>query len=155
MITVVTPSSPLAIATRSSWRNAIATSLRVAVAPFAVHLAALRGGDAVADELYRALNAAGLDVLYDDRDERPGVKFADADLIGAPIRATVGERSLAAGGVELRARTTAASTAAGWPPEGAIVRIADASTELQKALAAIAEHERTAPNTDESIRARV
>jgi prolyl-tRNA synthetase len=57
-----------------------------------------------ADELYETLNAAGIDVLLDDRDARPGVKFADAELIGIPHRLTIGERTLAAGKLEYRHR---------------------------------------------------
>jgi prolyl-tRNA synthetase len=76
------------------------------LAPFAVHLLALPGDGVVthATRAYDALGAAGLDVLYDDRGERPGVQFADADLIGLPLRATVSRRSLGAGGVEVAAR---------------------------------------------------
>lgn len=113
----------------------------IAVAPFAVHLIALRGGESAADDLYAALVAGGIDVLYDDRDERPGVKFADADLIGAPIRATVGERSLAAGGVELRARTAAGGAAAGWTADGVVVPVGAAVDALRAAAAAIAASE--------------
>ena len=51
-----------------------------------------------------ALNAAGVDVLLDDRDERAGVKFNDADLIGLPIRITIGDKSLKQGSVEVKAR---------------------------------------------------
>jgi prolyl-tRNA synthetase len=60
---------------------------------------------AVADRLYEQLNAAGIDTLLDDRDARPGFKFADADLIGIPIRLTIGERGLKEGKVELKRRT--------------------------------------------------
>ncbi len=74
------------------------------VAPFDVHLTALRGGFEEAARLYDELRSAGLDVLFDDRDVSPGVKFNDADLIGAPVRLTVGQRSLAQGGVELKLR---------------------------------------------------
>jgi prolyl-tRNA synthetase len=78
------------------------------VAPGDVHLVRLAGRDpaaaAQADALYEALRAAGLDVLYDDREQSAGVKFADADLIGVPLRLTLGERSLAQGGVELKRR---------------------------------------------------
>jgi prolyl-tRNA synthetase len=77
------------------------------VAPYQVHLVALGPDATVMDEaesLYQRLSAAGYEVLYDDRDERAGVKFADADLIGAPLRLTVSERSLAAGGVEAKQR---------------------------------------------------
>lgn len=77
----------------------------ITVAPFQVHLVALRGGFEVAKELYGDLEAAGIEVLFDDRDESPGVKFNDADLIGVPIRLTVGGRSLKKGGVEMKART--------------------------------------------------
>jgi prolyl-tRNA synthetase len=83
------------------------------IAPFDVYLAslALKSGDetdAAAESLYRALMDAGLRVLFDDRDERPGVKFKDADLIGLPVRLTVGARSLREGGVELKRRNEAA-----------------------------------------------
>jgi prolyl-tRNA synthetase len=76
----------------------------VAVAPYQVHLLALRGGEETAVSLYAQLQQAGVEVLFDDRDERPGVKFNDADLIGLPLRLTVSQRSLAAGGVEVKTR---------------------------------------------------
>jgi prolyl-tRNA synthetase len=76
----------------------------ITVAPYEVHIVALRGGFEEAERLYDKLSAAGLEVLFDDRDESPGVKFNDADLIGAPIRLTVGGRSLDQGGVELKLR---------------------------------------------------
>ncbi|MCB8928523.1 MAG: proline--tRNA ligase [Ardenticatenaceae bacterium] len=76
----------------------------VAIAPYRVHLLALRGGEETAVSLYTQLQEAGIEVLLDDRDERPGVKFNDADLIGLPLRLTVSQRSLAAGGVEVKAR---------------------------------------------------
>jgi prolyl-tRNA synthetase len=59
---------------------------------------------AVAERLYRELQDAGLDVLYDDRDAGPGEKFADAELLGCPLRVTVGRRTLAAGEVEVQVR---------------------------------------------------
>lgn len=78
------------------------------VAPFLVHLVALAGKDAAvreqADKLYDRLVEAGVEVLYDDRAESPGVKFADADLIGLPVRITVAAKALAAGGVEWKRR---------------------------------------------------
>jgi prolyl-tRNA synthetase len=76
----------------------------MSIAPYDVHLLALRGGGEQAEALYAELQAAGLDVLFDERDESPGVKFNDADLIGLPIRLTVGERSLKEGGAELKLR---------------------------------------------------
>lgn len=57
-----------------------------------------------AEKIYGQLNEAGIEVLLDDRDERPGVKFMDADLIGLPIRLTIGDKSLKDGNVELKAR---------------------------------------------------
>ena len=82
--------------------------LPVSVAPYEVCLVAIAGGgEAVsrqADAVYAALRDAGTEVLYDDRDVSSGVKFNDADLIGIPLRATLGARSLRAGGVELKRR---------------------------------------------------
>jgi len=59
---------------------------------------------AVAERLRRRIAEGGVDVLFDDRDERPGVKFKDADLIGMPYRITVGKKGVAEGVVELKAR---------------------------------------------------
>jgi len=82
--------------------------LPAAIAPFLVHLTVLRGSDSpagdAAERVYATLGAAGIGVLFDDRGERPGVQFADADLIGLPVRLTVSARSLGAGGVELKRR---------------------------------------------------
>ena len=64
----------------------------------------------MAEQLYRALQQAGLDVLYDDRDERPGSKFNDADLLGIPFRLTVGKTFEKEGRIELRARKTGVTT---------------------------------------------
>jgi prolyl-tRNA synthetase len=61
---------------------------------------------AKAEEIYASLQNAGIAVLFDDRNERAGVKFNDADLIGCPIRVTVGEKNLREGMVELKPRTT-------------------------------------------------
>lgn len=96
--------------------------LPVTVAPYQVHLVALRGGEETADQLYAHLQAAGLEVLYDDRDERPGVKFNDADLIGLPLRLTVSQRSLAEGGVEMKLRTEAAREVVALADVVAVVR---------------------------------
>lgn len=82
-----------------------------AVAPYEVAVLALNTAHAetmrVAEQIYNDLIAAGVDVILDDRAERPGVKFNDADLIGFPLRVTVGEKSLARGGVEIKARAEA------------------------------------------------
>jgi prolyl-tRNA synthetase len=59
---------------------------------------------ALAEQIYAELSAAGIDVILDDRDERPGVKFKDADLVGFPIRVAIGEKSLANGEVEIKPR---------------------------------------------------
>jgi prolyl-tRNA synthetase len=64
----------------------------------------------LSDRLYAELNAAGIEVLYDDRDARPGVKFADAELLGIPHRLVVAERGLEAGKLEYRGRRDSAST---------------------------------------------
>ena len=78
------------------------------IAPFQVHVLALQPGDdavrAMAEELYLGLLDAGYEVLLDDREERAGVKFKDADLIGAPIRVAVGARGMKNGIVELKRR---------------------------------------------------
>jgi prolyl-tRNA synthetase len=78
------------------------------IAPFQVHivLVSLRdaGQVAAAEEIYAACTAAGLDALLDDRDERPGVKFKDADLLGVPVRVTVGNALAKEGVVEIKER---------------------------------------------------
>lgn len=77
-------------------------------APFDVYLMQVPGKEldtrAKAEEIYRSLQDAGISVLFDDRDERAGVKFNDADLIGCPLRVTVGEKGLKEGMVELKPR---------------------------------------------------
>jgi prolyl-tRNA synthetase len=62
---------------------------------------------AAVSQLEREFQGRGIEVLIDDREERPGVKFKDADLIGIPLRVTIGKKALAQGGVELKARRTA------------------------------------------------
>ena len=84
------------------------------VAPFQVHIVALNyvKSDTVrkaADELYQSCIDKNMDVLLDDRDDRPGVKFADSDLLGIPHRVTVGDRALKEGNVEYRYRAAAES----------------------------------------------
>jgi prolyl-tRNA synthetase len=84
-----------------------------ALAPYAVHLVSLPGkGEAApavrdaADRLYDELRAAGVEVLYDDRDQSPGVKFADADLLGVPVQLILGAKGLARDVVERKVRGT-------------------------------------------------
>ncbi len=76
-----------------------------AVAPFRVHLLSL-GADEKAEEVYRMLSDAGIEVLYDDRDMRAGEKFAESDLLGIPHRVVVGRKSLETGEAEAKRRTS-------------------------------------------------
>jgi prolyl-tRNA synthetase len=76
------------------------------IAPYDVHLVVRKGAEEVGEQAAAALDAAGLEVLLDDRDLRPGEKFADADLIGIPVRVTAGKKSLEDGAVDVRVRAT-------------------------------------------------
>jgi prolyl-tRNA synthetase len=80
----------------------------VSVAPYEVVITVVRADDAgtieAADRLYAELTESGIEALLDDREERPGVKFADAELIGIPYRVTVGPRGVADGVVEMTTR---------------------------------------------------
>jgi prolyl-tRNA synthetase len=76
------------------------------LAPYNVHVVVLKGAEEIGEQAAAALSAAGLDVLLDDRDLRPGEKFADADLIGCPTRITAGKKSLDDGKVDVRDRAT-------------------------------------------------
>ncbi len=83
------------------------------ISPYAVHLIALTGKGATSEEvrqaavaIYDGLNSAGVSVVYDDRDVSPGVKFADADLLGVPVQLVVGAKGLARGVVERKLRKT-------------------------------------------------
>jgi prolyl-tRNA synthetase len=80
------------------------------ICPFQVHLVPIAGKDdtqtAAAEAMYRELTEAGFEVLMDDREERAGVKFKDADLLGCPIRITVGQGLVKDGVVEIRERAT-------------------------------------------------
>ena len=102
------------------------------VAPFQVVLDLLDPDNAgvakVASDLETQLEAAGIDVLVDDRAERPGVKFKDADLIGFPVRVVVGAKGLANGGVEIKRRDQ---------PKEAMIKVAPdaALAAIQSALA--------------------
>jgi prolyl-tRNA synthetase len=95
------------------------------VTPFHCGIVNVKQGDAEADaaceDLYKALSAAGLEPLYDDREDRAGAKFATMDLIGLPWRITVGPRGLKNGVVEVTSRRTGESEE--LPPEAAVARI--------------------------------
>jgi prolyl-tRNA synthetase len=79
-----------------------------AIAPFHVHIVLVGGRDAAqvaaAEEIYAACQEVGLEALFDDRDERPGVKFKDADLLGVPVRVTIGNALAKEGVVEIKER---------------------------------------------------
>ena len=92
-----------------------------AIAPYHVHVVALPGVEAQAEETAAALSEAGHEVLLDDRDQRAGEKFADADLIGLPVRITVGRKTLEDGAVDVRDRATG---------EERRVKIADVAASL-------------------------
>jgi prolyl-tRNA synthetase len=108
----------------------------MSVAPYHLHLVTIGREEAViaaASRLHDALEASGIEVLWDDRDERPGVKFKDADLIGVPLRVTIGAKGLAAGTIELKPRTEAD------PKKAELVPIEDAARVLvERVRAALA-----------------
>jgi prolyl-tRNA synthetase len=108
-----------------------------ALAPFAVHLVALgKAGTPereAADEVYESLLADGVQVLYDDRDGNPGEKFADAELLGCPLRLTVGRRSLQSGEIEVQVRRGRQS-AAGLPLSAGAGELAVAVDALCRTL---------------------
>jgi len=97
----------------------------ISVAPYQVYLISMPGAEAEAEALYAQLTAAGIEVLFDDRAETAGVKFNDADLIGIPIRLTLGKRSLKEGGVELKRRDRT---------EKEIVPLADAVARVRREI---------------------
>jgi prolyl-tRNA synthetase len=78
------------------------------VAPYDVHIVVLPGAEQIAEQAAEVLAAAGRTVLLDDRDQRAGEKFADADLIGCPVRVTAGRKSLEDGKVDVRDRASGA-----------------------------------------------
>jgi prolyl-tRNA synthetase len=103
-----------------------------AMAPFDLHLVTLgkEGSDerALSDRLYDELRFEGLDTLYDDRDAGPGEKFADAELLGCPLRVTVGRRTLQSGELEVQVRR--GQEARALPLDGAASAIADLWRDL-------------------------
>src|SRR5919197_1067845 len=76
------------------------------IAPYEVHVVALQGAEAIAERAADAIEQRGRTVLLDDRDARAGEKFADADLVGCPVRLTAGKKSLEDGAVDIRDRAT-------------------------------------------------
>jgi prolyl-tRNA synthetase len=106
----------------------------ITVAPYQVHLVLLAGKsqneeiEEAADQIYQDLQAMGVEVLYDDRDESPGVKFNDADLMGMPIRLTVSSRSLKGGGAEFKRRDS---------QERSILPLAEVCYKVDEEIAAL------------------
>ena len=103
----------------------------ISIAPFEVIVTSLNQDDkitAVAEKIYKELLDMGIDVLYDDRPLRSGVKFKDADLIGIPLRVTVGQKALADGNVEIKIRGEKQSATV------SIDSAADKVTEIVKSL---------------------
>src|SRR5207244_5340451 len=101
----------------------------LSIAPFHISLLPLQMQDAAvreaAEKIYKDLQTAGVDVLLDDRDERAGVKFKDADLIGLPLRIAIGKKGLAEGKVE-------------WKPRGAAqVELVPLAEVVEKARVAV------------------
>ncbi|MFI5955507.1 proline--tRNA ligase [Cryptosporangium sp. NPDC051539] len=96
----------------------------VSIAPFAVAVVVVGKDEATvaaAEKLYEELRAAGVDVLLDDRAERPGVKFKDVELIGIPYRVTVGSRGVSAGALELNDRASGETESV--PLDGVVARV--------------------------------
>ncbi len=79
-----------------------------AIAPYDVHVVVLAGAEEIAERAAAAFDASGRSVLLDDREQRAGEKFADADLIGCPVRVTAGKKSLEDGAVDVRGRADGA-----------------------------------------------
>jgi len=108
----------------------------ISIAPYEVTVMAVNAAHGpsteLAEKLVEQLSAAGVDVLYDDRDERPGVKFKDVDLIGTPLRVSVGERSLAKGEIEIKDRQSGEMV--GVPVDQAFSRIMARISDMKKAL---------------------
>ncbi len=107
----------------------------ISIAPYQVSLLSLGKEQEVieaTDDLYEQLTATGVEVLYDDRSDRPGVKFTDAELIGNPIRLSISKRTLEAGEAELRLRTSDTSEMVSL--EGGVDRVKQIVAELFAAL---------------------
>jgi prolyl-tRNA synthetase len=103
----------------------------MSIAPYHVHVVTIGREEGVlstAQKIHDELVARGVEVLWDDRDERPGVKFKDADLLGVPIRVTVGAKALAGGNVEVKPRTEPD------PKKAELVPVADVVRMVQEAV---------------------
>ncbi|MDC7124751.1 MAG: proline--tRNA ligase [Spirochaetales bacterium] len=110
----------------------------ITIAPFQVHMVLLQDkkspdAENAAEKIYEELQAAGVEVLLDDRKESPGTKFNDADLIGVPIRLTVGKRSLDKGGVEFKVRGS--NDSAIIPLDETVVKIKEQIALLEAEIA--------------------
>ena len=106
----------------------------IAIAPFEVVICALdmrlEAVASLAQQLHDELEVAGVEVIYDDRDVRPGFKFNDAHLIGIPIRLTIGKRGLADGVVEIQTRRT--GDVQKVPPDQAVKAVCELVATLTK-----------------------
>ncbi|MCK4763476.1 MAG: proline--tRNA ligase [Candidatus Aminicenantes bacterium] len=106
----------------------------VSVAPYHLYLISIgEKGKEIAQRVYKELWQEGVEVLFDDRDESPGIKFKDADLIGLPLRLTISDRSLKKGGAELKFRKESGSTII--PIEELIQKIKEEKVRLEEDLA--------------------
>ena len=110
-------------------------SFPVSIAPFEVIITAVGEDDEItetAEKIYNDLKGAGVDVLLDDRKLRGGVKFKDADLLGIPVRVTVGKKSVAEGNVEIKLRAEQASKKV--PIENAVQETVNLVNSLKEQL---------------------
>ncbi|MBI1282035.1 MAG: proline--tRNA ligase [Anaerolineaceae bacterium] len=116
----------------------------ISVAPYAVHLVTLldESTTPIAEKLYTDLLQAGVDVLYDDRDARIGVKFNDADLIGLPLRITLSKKSLENGGIELKHRNE---------PEVSIISLKAGVAHVQQVIADLWEKHKLTIRTNKIL----
>jgi prolyl-tRNA synthetase len=108
----------------------------ISIAPFEVLVTSVNQDDekvaGTAEEIYNALELEGIDVLWDDRDLRGGVKFKDADLLGIPVRITVGKRSISEGNIEIKLRAESEKTTV--PIDKAVEKIIEIIEELKQKL---------------------
>ena len=105
----------------------------ISIAPYHVLIVPVNVNNAeqldVAERIYAMMQEAGIEVLLDDRNERAGVKFKDADLIGIPVRVTIGSKSLQAGQVEVKKR---------WEKDYELVEIAQVLDTVRSIISAFA-----------------